>query len=359
MARPRLLCRIDRIKKAASLLAVCLFVSVVCVATVTYAHEFNITSFAEVKMKTTQSHRTNGYVIRQRNLQNILVETKNELRRWCPNKTRTAQIRDHLNRLTQSNLIISQGNTPTGRRYYNTFYTQPVRIDEAKRNLLPVMAPFSEKSLYISCAVIGNGGILKHSGCGKEIDRFEFILRSNLPVIGAFTHDVGSKTNLTSLNPSVIKNRFHYLNSSEMTSMFLNALDEYSGYLLWIHNSRIVDTSMAFRIAQLVKENTTLQILLTNAEFLGNIEYWWKSGKTLSTGMLLTSIGLMLCEEVHLYGFWPFSINSEGMSLPMHYTEDLNWSTYHQSHDYPTEFKILTQLHLEGVLHMHVDEPCS
>ena len=55
------------------------------------------------------------------------------------------------------------------------------------------------------CAIIGNGGILLNSSCGKEIDEHDFIIRTNLATIEGFEEDVGRNTNLTSMNMVVIK----------------------------------------------------------------------------------------------------------------------------------------------------------
>ena len=51
-----------------------------------------------------------------------------------------------------------------------------------------------------TCAVIGNGGILLHSGCGHEIDAHDFIIRNNLAEVKGYVADVGSKTNIMTVN---------------------------------------------------------------------------------------------------------------------------------------------------------------
>ncbi|XP_006817396.2 alpha-N-acetylneuraminide alpha-2,8-sialyltransferase-like [Saccoglossus kowalevskii] len=160
------------------------------------------------------------------------------------------------------------------------------------------------------------------------------------------------------MNPSVIKDRFALLQNPDNITSFLDALSEYTGYILWIPNSKMVTHELAFDVTTLLQQNSTLEMLLSDAKYFGILKKFWKSKKQLSSGMMLVSLGINVYEQIHLYGFWPFEYDATGRYLPMHYSEDLDWSTFPGNHDYSFEFKVLTKLHSDGVLKLHIDK-CS
>ncbi|XP_006812617.1 alpha-2,8-sialyltransferase 8B-like [Saccoglossus kowalevskii] len=274
-------------------------------------------------------------------------------------KTRFAEVRKDLKKFINiQEPVLCQANTKIGYKYYGIYFKEDVKIDEVKRGLLAKTFP-PKKSRFSKCAIVGNGGILKNSSCGKEIDKSDFVFRMNMPRIQEFVNDAGRKTNLTSIacSAKTISDDGDPC-GAYYSKEFLNSLKEYNGYLLWVPSSWTHASSMksAFTFAELLQKNSNLQLVLSNAEYSHKFsEYWHINGKSISSGMTMVSIGLSFCEEIHLYGFWPFPVDTSGNSLPMHYSEDIPWTTYQWTHGFSTEFSLLTELHRQGVLKLHVE----
>ena len=71
------------------------------------------------------------------------------------------------------------------------------------------------------------------------------------------------------------------------------------------------------------------------------------------------NIASVLCEEIHLYGFYPFS-DYDGTPLAYHYDdppsrtrEHYDWG-YRRFHRLPDEFVYLKRLHKKGALKLHI-----
>ncbi|KAI1888011.1 hypothetical protein AGOR_G00180650 [Albula goreensis] len=215
----------------------------------------------------------------------------------------------------------------------------------------PVKAPLKR------CAVVGNGGILKNSGCGREIDQANFIMRCNLPPLSKeYTEDVGSRTHLVTANPSIIENRFQNLLWSRKS--FVEEMRVYGhSYVYMPAFSMKPGTDPSVRVRHTLADSGSSQtVLFANPDFLRNLGRFWKGrgihGKRLSTGMFLGSLALGLCEEVALYGFWPFSVDLDGRPISHHYYDNvLPFSGFHAM---PEEFLQLWYLHKSGAMHMHI-----
>lgn len=120
-------------------------------------------------------------------------------------------------------------------------------------------------------------------------------------------------------------------------------------------------TGPSLRVYYTLKDFGAKQaVLFANPNFLRDIGKFWKSkgihAKRLSTGLFLVSAALGLCEEVTIYGFWPFSVDLHGKFISHHYYDNvLPDSGFHAM---PEEFLQLWFLHKSGVLRMQL-EPCE
>ncbi|XP_051061667.1 alpha-2,8-sialyltransferase 8F [Phodopus roborovskii] len=252
--------------------------------------------------------------------------------------------------------VVSQNNTPVGTNLsYEAESKKQIPIRENIFHMFPVSQPFVGYP-YNQCAVVGNGGILNKSLCGAEIDKSDFVFRCNLPPItGNASEDVGRKTNLVTVNPSIIT--LKYKNLNEKKERFLKDISNYGDtFLLLPAFSYRVNTGISFKVYQTLKESKVRQkVLFFHPRYLRHLALFWKTkGVTayrLSTGLMIASIAIELCENVKLYGFWPFSKTVEKIPLSHHYYDNkLPKRGFHQM---PKEYSQMLQLHMGGVVKLH------
>ncbi|KAM4676686.1 alpha-N-acetylneuraminide alpha-2,8-sialyltransferase [Discoglossus pictus] len=278
---------------------------------------------------------------------------------WRKNRTEAESFRKLLKDCCDPGHLFSMTkvNTPLGENLWFDGDLYSLTIDNATYNLLPQDTPL--KLPLKKCSVVGNSGILKNSGCGKQIDQADFILRCNLPPLSKeYFRDVGTKTQLVTANPSIIDKRFQKLLWSRKA--FVDSVKVYnSSYLYMPAFSVKGGTEPSLRVYYTLADFSTNQtVLFANPNFLRNVGKFWKNkgvhSKRLSTGLFLVSAALGLCEEVTLYGFWPFQIDLNGKSITHHYYDDVMPVVGY--HTMPEEFLQLWFLHKSGVLKVQLEQ---
>ncbi|XP_049737860.1 alpha-2,8-sialyltransferase 8F isoform X1 [Elephas maximus indicus] len=256
------------------------------------------------------------------------------------------------------NFVVSQNNTPVGTNMtYEVESKKRIPIGETIFNMLPISQPFVEYP-YNQCAVVGNGGILNKSLCGAEIDKSDFVFRCNLPpTTGNISKDVGSKTNLVTVNPSIITGKYGNLKKKKE---FLEDIAAYGdAFLLLPAFSYRANTGASFKVYYALKESKARQkVIFFHPEYLKHLALFWRTkGVTayrLSTGLMITSVAVALCENVKLYGFWPFSKTVEDTPVSHHYYD--NKLPKQGFHEMPKEYGQILQLHMKGILKLQFSE---
>ncbi|KAG9346403.1 hypothetical protein JZ751_006714 [Albula glossodonta] len=224
---------------------------------------------------------------------------------WIANRTKKERYRIDLYsccNATQS-VILTKDNTALGQKITYDAEKRTRVVDKSLHKMLPQSTPWRTEGQLGHCAVVGNGGILKNSTCGSQINKADFVIRLNLAPIN-FSKDVGVKTIHQSLKPLRPQQKVVFFNPN-----YLRQLDR----------------------------------------------YWRKKGQRanrLSSGLMLASVAMELCDEVHLYGFWPFSFGLSEEKLTHHYYD--NVGPRPGAHSMPQEFLHLLHLHNQGVINLHI-----
>lgn len=288
----------------------------------------------------------------------LVQEVLRRGRAWSRNHSAVLAFRKQLKDCCDPGHLFSMTkvNTPVGENlWFDGEFLYSLIIDNATYSLFPQDTPF--KLPLKRCSVVGNGGILKGSRCGSQIDQADFIIRCNLPPLTSdYNLDVGTKTQLVTVNPSIIDKRFQNLLWSRRS--FVESLKVYkSSYVYLPAFSMRHGTEPSLRAHYTLTDFSANQsVLFANPNFLRNVGKFWKNkgvhSKRLSTGLFMVSAALSLCEEVTVYGFWPFQIDLRGRPIRHHYYDDV--PPLSGFHSMPEEFLQLWLLHKSGILRMQL-----
>ncbi|XP_054861079.1 alpha-2,8-sialyltransferase 8F-like [Amphiprion ocellaris] len=142
---------------------------------------------------------------------------------------------------------------------------------------------------------------------------------------------------------------------------FVESLRNYGNSLLLVHAfSFSVYTAASLRAIDAISDSESpIRPVFLNPEYLNSLFLFWRSRglreTRLSTGLIVASLALELCSNVHLYGFWPFSYHPRDLHpLTNHYYDNVQTKT--QFRAMSAEFDLLMRLHNQGVLRLHLGD---
>eukprot|EP00057_Strongylocentrotus_purpuratus_P008599 XP_011663073.1 PREDICTED: alpha-2,8-sialyltransferase 8B-like [Strongylocentrotus purpuratus] len=232
------------------------------------------------------------------------------------------------------------------------------------------------------CALIGNAGILLESGCGDVIDKFEFVIRMNLaPSGGEFKRDVGSKVNLVTLNAEQIGRLISCTNSSYPPEWKCKSEDEdclqkrerkypplraptncdsllrrmkrFNGTTLWYFKSigRIFDATKRMLGILKPKYNIDINFAYSTTSLMSPSHKAWNVGFP-SSGMAILTAATQFCQQITMFGFYPFSQDSRNRTLRHHYYEEGTMNYTSNQHHMPNEYRIFLELNRTGAINL-------
>ncbi|XP_023800500.1 CMP-N-acetylneuraminate-poly-alpha-2,8-sialyltransferase [Cyanistes caeruleus] len=232
-----------------------------------------------------------------------------------------------------------------------------LNISQDLHSLLPEVSPMKNRR-FKTCAVVGNSGILLKSGCGKEIDSHDFIIRCNLAPVVEFAADVGTKSDFITMNPSVVQRAFGGFRNESDREKFVRRLSMLNDSVLWIPAFMVKggEKHVEWVNALILKNKLKVRTAYPSLRLIHAVRGYWLTNKVRikrpSTGLLMYTLATRFCDEIHLYGFWPFPKDLHGKPVKYHYYDDLKYRYFSNAspHRMPLEFKTLYVLHSRGAL---------
>ncbi|KAJ8345506.1 hypothetical protein SKAU_G00296990 [Synaphobranchus kaupii] len=224
----------------------------------------------------------------------------------------------------------------------------------------------------VRCAVVGNGGILKGSRQGRDIDAHQFVFRVNGAVTKGFEEDVGTKTSFYGFTTNTLKNSlkayravgFHRVPQGQgVHYIFIPA--NVRDYLLLSAAIRGVpvpsDRDKGDVPSKYFGQNSSVhQFKMLHPDFITFIKERYLKSPLLrmkyghlympSTGALMLFTALHTCDQVSAYGF----VTENYKSFSDHYFDKVKKPLiFYVNHDMQMEKRVWEQLHTLKVMWLY------
>ncbi|XP_013925140.1 PREDICTED: uncharacterized protein LOC106551546 [Thamnophis sirtalis] len=139
---------------------------------------------------------------------------------------------------------------------------------------------------------------------------------------------------------------------------FINALRAYPNALFLIPAiSFNYHLKVGYHAIRIMKDvGLAHKAFFLHPHYLSALDRYWKLKRMrelrLSTGFMFTSFALEFCDDITLYGFWPFFYDLNGKPISHHYYDNVLPLPF--VHNMSEEFSHYLKMSAQGVLHLHL-----